>query len=148
MTDEDFVAAIEASPDDASQRAVYADWLEQQGDPRAELVRLENDLWRRPIDLVRFRRQYPRRVELRAKFDPRWGARIARPSTAEIRRRLAALAELNPEREDGYNVRDPLTEAQLAYAKSRDGGDGADGGERACGPMRVSPQPLHAYNKM
>ena len=113
MTDEDFVAAIEASPEDSAQRAVYADWLEERGDPRAELVRIEDELWRRPIDLVRVRRQYPRRLELRSKFDAQWGARIARPSTAEIKRRLATLAELDPRREDGYKVNPPLEEENI-----------------------------------
>jgi uncharacterized protein (TIGR02996 family) len=121
MTDDEFLAAIEMSPDYSAQRAVYADWLEQQGDPRAELVRLEDELWRRPIDLVRFRRQYPRRLELRAKFDAQWGARIARPSSAEIKQRLATLAELDPDRKDGYQVNAPLAEAQIVEIEQRVG---------------------------
>ena len=35
-----FVAAICADPDDDLPRLVYADWLDERGDPRGELVRL------------------------------------------------------------------------------------------------------------
>ena len=40
MNDQVFIEAILASPDDASLRLVYADWLEERGDPRGEYVRL------------------------------------------------------------------------------------------------------------
>src|SRR5437879_10706296 len=36
--------AILNSPDDQTLRLVYADWLEEHGDPRAELIRLECQL--------------------------------------------------------------------------------------------------------
>jgi uncharacterized protein (TIGR02996 family) len=35
-----FLAAIQADPDDPTARLVFADWLEDHGDPRAELLRL------------------------------------------------------------------------------------------------------------
>jgi uncharacterized protein (TIGR02996 family) len=40
-TDLDFLRAIAAAPFDDRLRLVYADWLEDQGDPRAEYLRLE-----------------------------------------------------------------------------------------------------------
>jgi uncharacterized protein (TIGR02996 family) len=40
MTDDDFIQAIVASPDDDELRLVYADWLEEQGDPRGDYLRL------------------------------------------------------------------------------------------------------------
>jgi len=47
VTDHDaFVAAIVNAPDDATARLVYADWLEERGDPRAEFLRLAVDLRR------------------------------------------------------------------------------------------------------
>jgi uncharacterized protein (TIGR02996 family) len=47
MTTEDaFLQAIFASPEDAETRLVFADWLEDRGDPRAEVVRLEARLAR------------------------------------------------------------------------------------------------------
>jgi uncharacterized protein (TIGR02996 family) len=41
MTDEDaFIRAIQADPDDTTTRLVYADWLEERGQPaRAETLR-------------------------------------------------------------------------------------------------------------
>ncbi len=40
-TDHDFLQAILADPDDGTLRLVYADWLEEQGDARAEFLRLQ-----------------------------------------------------------------------------------------------------------
>ncbi len=39
--DQDFLRALLASPNDNDLRRVYADWLEEQGDPRASFLRLE-----------------------------------------------------------------------------------------------------------
>ncbi len=36
-----FQQAITAAPDDDRPRLIYADWLEEQGDPRCELIRLQ-----------------------------------------------------------------------------------------------------------
>lgn len=45
MTDEQsFLRGLLMSPEDLSIRSVYADWLEDRGDPRAEFVRLDNGL--------------------------------------------------------------------------------------------------------
>ena len=45
MTDEAaFLSAIRAAPADAAPRLVYADWLEERGDGRAEFVRLQHQL--------------------------------------------------------------------------------------------------------
>ncbi len=38
-TERAFLEALRAKPDDEATRVVYADWLEQRGDPRAALVR-------------------------------------------------------------------------------------------------------------
>src|SRR3954447_23995503 len=39
-----FLAAMLTSPDDLHLRLVFADWLEEQGDPRGELLRLTHVL--------------------------------------------------------------------------------------------------------
>lgn len=41
MTDDDFLRAILAAPNDDALRLVYADWLEDQGDPRSGFLRIE-----------------------------------------------------------------------------------------------------------
>jgi uncharacterized protein (TIGR02996 family) len=114
----ELVAAILANPDDLATRTVYADWLEEAGDRRAELVRIEAEMWRRPIDLVRFRALLPRRNELRRGCDPRWFVELARPSLAEIRRRLDTLAELSGKT---YELRPPLSAEQAEELEARIG---------------------------
>jgi uncharacterized protein (TIGR02996 family) len=45
MNDEPaFTRAMQANPADTTLRMVFADWLEEQGDPRAELIRLMHTL--------------------------------------------------------------------------------------------------------
>ena len=39
-----FIRSIQESPDDDAQRAIYADWLEERDDPRADYLRLESEL--------------------------------------------------------------------------------------------------------
>lgn len=50
MTNEDdFHAALDAHPEDWQCRLVFADWLEERGDPRAEGYRALGVLRRRPM---------------------------------------------------------------------------------------------------
>jgi len=45
MTDEStFLEGIKANPEDLFLRQVYADWLEERGDPRSEYLRVDGDL--------------------------------------------------------------------------------------------------------
>lgn len=57
MTDASFLAAILDDPDDTALRLIYADWLEERGDPRGEFIRLqcEPDRLGRPALAVRER---------------------------------------------------------------------------------------------
>lgn len=124
----ELIAAIEAAPEDPAPRLVYADWLEQRGDPRAELVQLSTRMWQAPIDLPRVRTLGLRREDLQKRCDRRWLARIQRPSFAEIRRRIGVLSALDPERKQpgagthDYRLRAPLTVAELAALEARIGG--------------------------
>jgi uncharacterized protein (TIGR02996 family) len=36
-----FVRAIQQNPDDEGARLIFADWLEERGDPRREIIRLQ-----------------------------------------------------------------------------------------------------------
>lgn len=44
MDDSPFIDTIIANPDDDGPRLVYADWLEERGDPRGEFIRLQIQL--------------------------------------------------------------------------------------------------------
>jgi uncharacterized protein (TIGR02996 family) len=44
MSEVTFFAQILAAPDDRALQHVYADWLEERGDPRGEFVRLQAEL--------------------------------------------------------------------------------------------------------
>jgi len=46
--DERFLQAIIENPDDDAPRLVYADWLEERGDPRGEFIRVQCQLARLP----------------------------------------------------------------------------------------------------
>jgi uncharacterized protein (TIGR02996 family) len=48
--EEDFLEAIRAAPDDDGPRLVYADWLDERGDPRGEFIRLQIALAGIPAD--------------------------------------------------------------------------------------------------
>ncbi len=64
--DAGFVQAIRHNPDDAALRRVYADWLDERGDPRGEYLRLQCQL----ADLS------ARLAQLGEQFDPTWLASV------------------------------------------------------------------------
>jgi uncharacterized protein (TIGR02996 family) len=45
-----FLAAIRADRDEDQPRLAFADWLEEQGDPRAEFIRTQCELARLELD--------------------------------------------------------------------------------------------------
>lgn len=63
-TEDDFQAALDANPDDWQTRLVFADWLQERGDPRAEGYRA-----------LGVQRLYPSKVQMEA--GP-WEGRTAR----------------------------------------------------------------------
>ena len=62
MNDSDFLKAIEADPRDPTPRLVYADWLDEQGDLRGALLRIQEEL--RHIEVPHRRRKEMRMQEL------------------------------------------------------------------------------------
>jgi uncharacterized protein (TIGR02996 family) len=73
-----FIQAILADPDDASIRLVYADWLEERGDPRGEFLRLEAALMGLPREDERWDGMAARLRELRATIDRDWLTALGR----------------------------------------------------------------------
>ena len=82
LADRHFLDEIHAAPYDESPRLVYADWLEEQGDPRAEYLRLECELVGLKADDALFRELAPRLHELREAIDPAWLAEVGRTRIA------------------------------------------------------------------
>jgi uncharacterized protein (TIGR02996 family) len=78
--DEGLVQDIVAHPEDTSLRLIYADWLEERDDPRAEFLRLEVQLAELKGRQKREERDKVRRRlrQLRATISPDWLARLDR----------------------------------------------------------------------
>jgi uncharacterized protein (TIGR02996 family) len=54
-----FLQAIRATPDDDTPRLVYADWLEEHGEPRGEFIRVQCEIPRLPA-------AHPRSIQLQS----------------------------------------------------------------------------------
>jgi uncharacterized protein (TIGR02996 family) len=61
-----FLAAIRAEPEDEAPRLIYADWLDERGDPRAEYLRVEYAV------RVKGAKAQQRLQELRSELDAEW----------------------------------------------------------------------------
>jgi uncharacterized protein (TIGR02996 family) len=69
-----FLQAIRAEPEADAPRLVYADWLEERGDPRGDFIRTQV-LWHRTRqdgDWEAFRRHYRREHELSKQYKELW----------------------------------------------------------------------------
>ncbi|MCA9068450.1 MAG: TIGR02996 domain-containing protein, partial [Planctomycetaceae bacterium] len=62
--------------EDRTVRLVYADWLDEQGDPRGELVRIEEEMRGIPIYSDRYWELKPHRNQLRADCPNEWLAQM------------------------------------------------------------------------
>jgi uncharacterized protein (TIGR02996 family) len=79
MEEEAFLRAISASPDDIALRLVYADWLQEQEDPRAEYVRLEVRLNELPRVDPEYWPLLKQKHKLREELPPYWLAKLDPP---------------------------------------------------------------------
>jgi uncharacterized protein (TIGR02996 family) len=70
--EEGFLAAIAAEPDDDALRLIYADWLEERGDPRYELVRVCQAMRAVPVWSDRYWELKARRNELWVRCPLEW----------------------------------------------------------------------------
>jgi uncharacterized protein (TIGR02996 family) len=84
MTDDGgFLQAILAALSDDVPRLVYADWLEERGDPRAELLRLECQLMGLPPEAPSATRLRTRLRELCLAAEPDWVGLVRRQPVAD-----------------------------------------------------------------
>lgn len=79
MNEEHFLQAIGASPDDNLVRLVYADWLDERGDTRAEFVRVQVELRQLTPGDPRRQSLEARERALRSVCHPYWLARLDPP---------------------------------------------------------------------
>jgi uncharacterized protein (TIGR02996 family) len=77
-TEEALLREVVANPHDPTIRLVYADWLEEQGDPRAEFLRLEAELTTMPEDDSRYAPSFARLRQLWKTLDRDWLAQVNR----------------------------------------------------------------------
>jgi uncharacterized protein (TIGR02996 family) len=76
--DEAFIRAVVDSPGDDTPRLVYADWLDDRGDPRGPYLRAEFE-WAKPWRAGQRPADSPELRALAARLDPVWVARVSRP---------------------------------------------------------------------
>jgi uncharacterized protein (TIGR02996 family) len=79
MTDDEVALyrAVLANPGDDAPRLVYADWLDERGDPRGVYLRLDREL-AKPRRGQRFVKSLERLKEVRAHCDPAWVVAVSR----------------------------------------------------------------------
>lgn len=66
------LSEIRANPDDLVSRLVYADWLEENGDPLAELIRVQCELAELPADSPEASSLALREKDLLAEYHEQW----------------------------------------------------------------------------
>ncbi len=77
-SEQGFLDAIRAAPADEVNRLVYADWLEEQGDPRARYLRMELELARMDEDDPRYAAREAELQLCRVPLEPLWVHEVGR----------------------------------------------------------------------
>jgi uncharacterized protein (TIGR02996 family) len=85
--EEAFLQAIREDPDDDTVRLIFADWLEERGDPRGEFIRVQMELARLPEDDPRRRPLQGRSEALLRQHEPRWVGSLSSRVTGYVFRR-------------------------------------------------------------
>lgn len=96
MTDADFIAALQVNPADDALRLVYADWLDERGDLRAEFLRADVELCRLAKTDEGYSRLLDRLLSLGEEIDRDWqgkaGKRFDRLLVSfEVRRKIETV---------------------------------------------------------
>lgn len=105
-----FIRALRDQPTDETTRLVYADWLDDRSDPRAEYLRAEA-AWvaLQPSD-EQYRPLYRRVSQLAAALDPEWFAAVGRMAHL-VRRGWEAVSE-------GFSPRRAATDLPQEWAEA------------------------------
>jgi uncharacterized protein (TIGR02996 family) len=93
--EEGLLRSVVQNPFDDARRLVYADWLEEQGDVRGELLRVQLELAHLDPTSDRYRELWKREKELLPKINKPWLQRIQRYTTPKPCRDITqAIPEL------------------------------------------------------
>lgn len=96
--------AVLAEPEADEPRMIYADWLEERGDPRAEFIRVQLELARAPVGSPRWLALKQDELKLLGRHAGRWQKRVHRQLAAaggpslSIKRRRWAVRDWRYER--------------------------------------------------
>ncbi len=77
-TETDFLRSIHETPEDDDLRLVFADWLDEEGDPRAEFIRIQIALARHPHGLATRVRLEQQNRDLLARHSKQWFGPLAK----------------------------------------------------------------------
>jgi uncharacterized protein (TIGR02996 family) len=97
---DELLRAVLASPDDVALRGVYADWLEERGDPRGEHLRISQRLAQLSYKDRRRKRLLARLEELGRAIDPVWRALVELRLPADLVAFLEAGQQLTYDPDD------------------------------------------------
>jgi uncharacterized protein (TIGR02996 family) len=87
MSEAGFLSAIRNDPNDPATRLIYSDYLEERGDPRGELLRLDARLAEPGLESAEFDELRERLKQFRAGLDPlhkKWLAAVDAPDRFTI----------------------------------------------------------------
>ncbi len=95
--DESFLRSIADNPADDSTRLLYAKWLEERGDSRANFLRVQHAFGKHLPKTSEYRDLCKKEQDLVRELDPSWVQRVRRYTTPEPCRNVAELVpELAP----------------------------------------------------
>lgn len=72
MDNQSFIQAIQTNPSDEIPRLIYADWLDERGDPRGELIRVQCEIARSPENDLKRKQLAQRADELLEDYGETW----------------------------------------------------------------------------
>src|SRR5215468_8406464 len=100
---EPFLETILENADDNAPRLVYADWLEEQGDPRGEFIRLQCELARLEDDDGRAGELRDRETSLLNLHGEKWREEIPEWARAKCEFRRGFVEEVTLWRSDVFS---------------------------------------------
>lgn len=123
-SNEAFLAAICDNPADDTPRLIYADWLEERGDPRAEFIRVQVELARLPKRDKRRKDLKVREEELLEWYGDGWTQEVFGPLFRQIEFRRGFIEMVRTSTKDfvehaaGWVTQTPIREVALGGVAS------------------------------